>query len=75
MRPTTRGSDGPMIDRAMAAHQDSRMAAKRLGKVAAEHLIADQHVGHAGALANFKYRNAESYEGRAVIHRPAAAPW
>ena len=69
MRPTTRGSDGPVIDRAVAAHQRRGMVAKRIGEVMAERRIADQHVGHAGAFADFEDRNAETDEGRAVIHR------
>ena len=55
--------------RAMAAHQGPWMISECVGKRATQRLIADQHVGHARALADLKYRNAGCYERRPVIDR------
>ena len=55
--------------RAMAAHQHGGVIAECLRKVMTERRVADQHVRHAGFLADFEHGDAEGDEGRAVVHR------
>ena len=53
----------------MTAHQRGGMITQRFSEVVPQRCVADQHVRHTRAIANLEYRNTETDESRAMIHR------